>query len=68
MRCELCKAVVEEDARLCASCAEAVNRLSEARDRIARTYEAVHEQPKVLKRKAERAQAKAEKLTPFVLG
>jgi hypothetical protein len=65
-KCELCNREVE-GARLCASCAEMVKRVSSARDRIEHRDQ-VEPQGESLQEKADRAQAKAQGLTPIVLG
>jgi len=68
LRCELCSNGAVQGARLCAACAEMVKRVSDAQDRMTRSEEVVHEEPELLRKKAERAKTEAEKLTPIILG
>jgi hypothetical protein len=45
-----------------------VKRVSDVQDRMTRSGEVVHEEPELLRKKAERAKTEAEKLTPIILG
>ena len=66
-KCELCSSEVNERVRLCAVCVEMVQRIAYANAEMARHRQ--HEEPaESLKKKSQRGQAKAEGLTPVILG
>jgi hypothetical protein len=67
LKCELCSNPVERGARLCASCAEMVERVAHANAELVRRN-AVEAPAEELQKKSQRARAKAEKLTPVILG
>jgi hypothetical protein len=66
-KCELCSREVDNGARLCGPCAEMVQRIADANHRIEQPGDQVAETGELL-RKRDRAQAKAEGLTPVILG
>ena len=68
IRCELCSKETVPGARLCASCAEMVQRIANANDAVTRNESEAQHEPGSLKERSERAKALAEKLTPVIMG
>ena len=68
LRCELCRRETTEGARLCGSWAEMVQRIAIATNAVTGMTEPSQEEGEALRKKSERALAKAEKITPFILG
>jgi hypothetical protein len=68
LKCELCRKEAKDGARLCESCAEMVQRIATATHAVTGTSETSQEEGDALRKKSERALAKAEKITPFILG
>jgi hypothetical protein len=66
--CELCSRQVNNGARLCRTCAEMMQRIGDASRSIKQPTDQLTETAELLKKKRDRAQAKAEGLTPIILG
>lgn len=67
-KCELCSREVNDGARLCGPCTEMVHRIADANRAVNQPTESAEETAELLKKKRDRAQAKAEGLTPIILG
>jgi hypothetical protein len=66
--CELCSREVIGGTRLCGACGEMVQRISDATKAVTGQNDVSEDQGELLKKKSERAKAKAESLTPIILG